>query len=174
MLEEFAPVAAALDKAHQTSDYVDALRAAQALMQGPELLPSARVLATMKSDFAASYTGFIRAQSAQTQQLLLALPWSAEQHSAFEAMARESVAKRCSIEATDSEDFETFRQAYLAPQRLLVWGDRAAAATLKQRVFKGSVRVSCGRCQAPTAKASSDAGLAPDCAFRSSARNHPR
>ena len=83
-------------------------------------LPSARVLATMKSDFAASYIGFIRAQSAQTQQHLLALPWAAEQQAAFDAMARESIDKRCDIEAADTEDFETFRQAYLAPQRLML------------------------------------------------------
>jgi glutamate--cysteine ligase len=78
------------------------------------------VLSTMKSDFASSYTGFIRAQSVQTRQHLLALPWPAEQQAAFEAMARESLAQRQAIEAADTEDFESFRQAYLAPQRLTV------------------------------------------------------
>ena len=37
----------------------------------------------------------------------------------------------------------------------------------------GSVRVNCGRPHVPTANASSEAGLAPDRAFRSSARSQP-
>ena len=120
LLDECEPIAAALDAVHSSTDYSAALAGARAGLAAMDTLPSARVLATMKSDFAASYTGFIRAQSAQTQQHLLALPWSAEQRSAFEAMARDSIDKRCSIEAADTEDFETFRQAYLAPQRLVV------------------------------------------------------
>ena len=120
LLDECEPIAAALNAVHNSTDYSAVLAAARQGLAAMGTLPSARVLATMKIDFAASYTGFIRAQSAQTQQHLLALPWSAEQHSAFEAMARESLDKRSSIEAADTEDFESFRQAYLAPERLVV------------------------------------------------------
>ena len=119
LLEQCGPLAAALDTAHGSSDYGAALAAAQQGLADLDSLPSARVLATMKSDFANSYTGFIRAQSAQTRQHLMALPWAAEQQAAFEALARESIDKRRAIEAADTVDFETFRQAYLAPQRLL-------------------------------------------------------
>ena len=120
LLDECEPIAAALNAAHKSADYGGALAAARQGLAAMDTLPSARVLATMNSDFDASYTAFIRAQSAQTQQHLLALPWSAAQQSAFERVARESVDKRCSIEAADTEDFEAFRQAYLAPQRLVV------------------------------------------------------
>ena len=120
LLDECEPIAAALNAVHNSTDYSAALAAARQGLAAMGTLPSARVLATMKSDFAASYTSFIRAQSAQTQQHLLALPWTPEQQSAFETMARESVDQRCSIEAADTEDFETFRQAYLAPQRLML------------------------------------------------------
>ena len=120
LLDECAPIAKALDGAHKTGDYGAALAAARAGLVAMDTLPSARVLATMKSDFGASYTGFIRAQSAQIQQQLLALPWAAEQQAAFDAMARESIDKRCAIEAADSGDFESFRLAYLAPERLVV------------------------------------------------------
>ena len=124
LLDECEPIAQALDAANPTADPSaqcgHALTAARAGLLAMDTLPSARVLATMKSDFGASYTGFIRAQSTQIQQQLLALPWSAEQQAAFEAVARESVDKRCAIEAADTEDFESFRLAYLTPQRLMV------------------------------------------------------
>ena len=116
--QQLGPIAAALDGVHGSADYSAALAAASQGLATLDTLPSARVLATMKGDFASSYTGFIRAQSMQTQQHLMALPWSAEQQAAFEAMARESIARRRAIEAADTEDFESFRQAYLAPQRL--------------------------------------------------------
>ena len=120
LLDECGPIAKALDAANNSTDYGAALTAARAGLAAMDTLPSARVLATRKSDVAASYTGFIRAQSAQIQQQLLALPWAAEQQAAFDAMARESIDKRCAIEAADSGDFESFRLAYLAPERLVV------------------------------------------------------
>jgi glutamate--cysteine ligase len=120
LLQQCEPIAAALDGAHASSDYSAALDSARLGLAAMHTLPSARVLSTMKSDFAASYTGFIRAQSTQTREQLMALPWPAEQQAAFEAMARESIAKRRAIEAADTEDFETFRLAYLAPERLVV------------------------------------------------------
>jgi len=120
LLKECEPIAAALNSAHASTDYTAALDSARSGLAAMHTLPSARVLSAMKSDFAASYTGFIRAQSTQTREQLMALPWPAEQQAAFEAMARESIAKRRAIEAADAEDFETFRLAYLAPQRLVV------------------------------------------------------
>ncbi|MDP3224360.1 MAG: glutamate--cysteine ligase, partial [Rubrivivax sp.] len=120
LLDQCEPIAAALDTAHDSSDYSAALAAARQGLAAMDSLPSARVLATMKSDFASSYTGFVTAQSVQTQKHLLALPWPAEQQLAFEAMARESLAKTRAIEVADTVDFETFRQRYLAPENLLV------------------------------------------------------
>ena len=120
LLDQCAPLAAGLDSAHGNTDYSAAVQAARAGLADMDTLPSARVLATMKADFASSYTAFIRAQSVQTRQHLMALPWPAEQQAAFEALARESVDKRHAIEAADTVDFETFRKAYLAPQNLLV------------------------------------------------------
>ena len=120
LLAQCRPLAAALDAVHASSDYSAALAAAQQGLAEPGSLPSARVLATMKSDFANSYTGFIRAQSTQTRQHLMALPWTGEAQAAFEALARQSIDQRRAIEAADTVDFETFRQAYLAPERLVV------------------------------------------------------
>ncbi len=81
-------------------------------------MPSARVLATMANDFDSSYVRFTRAQSMQTRNLLLGLPWSDAQAQRFEVMARESVLAQRRIEAEDTMPFEIYRQEYLAPRRL--------------------------------------------------------
>ena len=119
LLEACRPIAAALDGVHGGSEHAQALAAARAGLQALDTLPSARVLSTMKADFASSYTSFIKAQSAATRTQLLALPWAPEQQAAFERMAAESIDRRRAIEAADTVDFERFRLAYLAPERLL-------------------------------------------------------
>jgi glutamate--cysteine ligase len=120
LLAQCAPIADALDAAHGGSAHAEALAAAQAALADPELLSSSRALATMRRDFDGSHTALIQAQSEQIRNHLLALPWAAEQQAAFEAMARESVERQRAIEAADTVDFESFRIAYLAPERLLV------------------------------------------------------
>ncbi len=120
LLAQMAPLAAALDAAQGGSAHAQALAAAQATLQSPDTLPSARVLATMRRDFDGSYTAFVRAQSEQTRNRLLGLPWTAEQQTDQEAQVRQSHERRRAIEAGDTVDFETWRQAYLAPERLRV------------------------------------------------------
>jgi len=118
LLRDCAPIAASLDAAQQTSDYSDALRAAQALLEQPELLPSARVLAVMQQDFENSFIGFTRAQSQQIKAKLLSLPFSAAQQAKFAAMSEHSVQDQQSIEAGDLMPFELYRQQYTSPERL--------------------------------------------------------
>lgn len=120
IIEESAPIAAALDVAHGGTRYAEALAAARESLGAPDTLPSARVLASMQKDFAGSHIGFVSARSEQTRQRLLALPWTADAQAAFDAMAQRSLDEHAAIEAADTVDFETFRQAYLAPEGLLV------------------------------------------------------
>src|SRR5687768_401298 len=75
LLDAFAPAAAALDSAHGTSDHADAVRAARAMLEDPALLPSARVLDVMKREHGDSFIAFTRAQSVQTHNKLLSLPF---------------------------------------------------------------------------------------------------
>ena len=119
ILAQCAPLAQALDAANHSHDYSEALLAAQATLAAPESLPSARVLQSMRQDFAGSYTGFIRAQAEQICQHILALPWSAEQQATFEAQAHSSREAQRQTEAADTLDFETWRQAYLDPATLM-------------------------------------------------------
>jgi glutamate--cysteine ligase len=118
LLAEFAPIAAALDASHQTTDYTDALRSAQALLDDPALLPSARVLAVMEQDFGNSFLNFTRAQSEQTRAKLLALPFSATEQARFAAMSAQSLRDQKAIEQADTMPFEIYRQQYIAPERL--------------------------------------------------------
>jgi glutamate--cysteine ligase len=112
------PIAAALDAAHQTTDYSDTLRAAQALLADPALLPSARVLEAMARDHGNSFLGFGCAQSEHTKAKLLKLPYAGSLHAKMEATARQSVAEQAAVEAADTVPFEVFRQQYISPQRL--------------------------------------------------------
>jgi len=118
LLDGMAPIAARLDAAHAGADYTQALAHAHRSLAAPETLPSARALATVRSDFDSSYTAFIRAQSEQTRNRLLALPWPEGQQSAFVAMAQQSMRERAAIEAADTVDFETYRQNYVSASRL--------------------------------------------------------
>ena len=120
LLAQCEPIAARIDEAVGGRAYRDALAAAQTALGAPDDLPSARVLATLSRDFEGSYTSFVRAQSDQTRNRLLALPYSDEMAARFAAMAAQSVAEQQRIEAADDLPFEQWRQDYLAPRRLQV------------------------------------------------------
>ena len=118
IVEEMAPLAEALDAALGGRHYRDTWRSAQHGLAHADSLPSARVLATMADDFDNSYVRFTRAQSVQTRNTLLGLPWTPALQQQFEALARESVQEQRRIEAADTMPFEIYRQQYLAPHRL--------------------------------------------------------
>ncbi len=118
LLQAFAPIAAMLDATHRSTDYSDALRAARALLDEPDLLPSARVLAVMDQTFDNSFIGFTTAQSRQAKAKLLALPLSASQQAKFGALSEQSVRDQRAIEAADTIPFEAYRQQYVSPERL--------------------------------------------------------
>jgi glutamate--cysteine ligase len=118
IVDGIAPLAEALDATLGGRAYRDAWKAASQSLTQADSLPSARVLATMNNDFGKSYVRFTRAQSVQTRNALLGLPWTPALQQRFEAMASESVLAQQRIEAEDTMPFETYRQHYLAPERL--------------------------------------------------------
>ena len=120
LLAQCLPMAQALDAAHGGEAYAQALAAAQHTLANPESTPSARLLASMRQEFDNSYVAFLREQSEQTRQTLLAMPYSAELAARFEAQAADSLAEQARIEAADVLDFEAYRQQYLAPERMAV------------------------------------------------------
>ena len=118
LVEECAPIAAALDAVNGNTLYSAAVAAASATLSDARLAPSARVLAAMAKDYGNSFQHFTQAQSKQTQSELLARPFPADAEARFREMARESIDAQKSIEAADTMPFEIYRQQYLSPQRL--------------------------------------------------------
>ena len=111
------PIAAALDSAHSCKAYSEALIGAQSALRDPSPLPSARVLEAMAEDND-SYVRFVVRQSRQHLETINGLPLPAEEEARFAQMAEVSIAEQHQIEASDSLPFESFRQRYLAPERL--------------------------------------------------------
>jgi len=128
LVDEFAPIAAALDAAHGGSDYAAALAAAGAALQNPDGLPSARVLAAMAREHSNSFVGFVRAQSELTRQTLLGLALEPHQLAHFEQMTQDSIDAQTAIEAADTLPFEIYREQYISPARLGIRSRAAVAA----------------------------------------------
>ncbi len=128
ILAALAPIAERLDGMHGGSGYRDALASAHAVLREPATAPSAQVLAAMARDFDSSHVGFTRAQSVQTRNALLALPFGDAQQVRFVAASKASVDEQRRIEASDSLPFEIYRQQYISAERLGVPGKRTPAA----------------------------------------------
>jgi glutamate--cysteine ligase len=118
LLEQFGPIAAALDAAHGGTRHAEAVRAAGKALADPAILPSARVLEAMAGAHDNSFISFVRAQSERTRTELLALPFSAEERANFERMTQSSIDAQKEIEANDSMPFEIYREQYVSPLRL--------------------------------------------------------
>jgi glutamate--cysteine ligase len=118
ILAECEPIAALLDSVHDTSDYGDALRAGLALVQNPDMLPSARVLAAMAREHGNSFSGFTLVQSELTKAKLLKLPFTGGLQARMEALVRRSIEDQDAVEAADTLPFEQYRQQYISPERL--------------------------------------------------------
>ena len=118
LINECAPIAAAMDAAHGGDLYTQALAQATQSLAQLDTLPSARVLQTMRAEFDGSYPRFIRQRSAQTRAQILALPWTDAQAARYAQAAEASRTEQHRIEAADSMLFEQYRQAYLSPDRL--------------------------------------------------------
>ena len=118
IVAECAPIAALLDSVHDTTDYADALRAAEALLQNPDMLPSARVLSAMARDHENGFAAFTLAQSELTKAKLLKLPFMGTVNARMEALAKQSVQDQAAVEAADTMPFEQYRQQYISPERL--------------------------------------------------------
>lgn len=118
LVEQCAPLAAALDAAHGGSDYADALRAARAGLADPDSLPSARVLASMAREHGNSFIDFVRAQSERTREVLAGLALEPYQLAHFEQLTQDSIDAQKAIEAADTLPFELYREQYVSPARL--------------------------------------------------------
>ena len=127
---ECEPIAAALDAAHGTTAYADAVLAARRALDDPELVPSARVLSAMKKDHDGSYVRFTLEQSLHHAAELKRLPVSPEVEQHFARLAKASIEEQRQIEAADTLPFEQYRRQYLAPERLNIPSRRKPETSL--------------------------------------------
>lgn len=118
VLEECAPIAAALDAALGEAKYRNALMAAVAALRDADSVPSARVLRKMSTDFDHSYVRFIQAQSEQTKHTLLRLPFSSDIAARFRGLTQASIEEQQRVEAADTMPFEIYREKYQSTERL--------------------------------------------------------
>lgn len=118
MLSECVPLAAALDAAHATTAYSEALALAQSRVAQPHTTPSARVLEQMRRLHGNSFAQFGLTQSLWARDQLLSLPWSVQDAERFAQMAHTSVQAQQAIEAADTGSFEAWRQRYMDPAAL--------------------------------------------------------
>ncbi|MEO6023410.1 MAG: glutamate--cysteine ligase, partial [Burkholderiales bacterium] len=118
VIEECAPIAAALDVVHGGADYRNTLMAAAATLGDAASVPSARVLSRMAKDFDNSYVRFILAQSEQTKNALIQFPFSSDIAVRFSDLARESIEEQQRVEAADTMPFEVYREKYQSTERL--------------------------------------------------------
>jgi glutamate--cysteine ligase len=118
LLEDFVPIAERVAAVLDDERYLAALEQARAALRAPQTLPSARVLAALHEEHGDSYVGFVQARSQATRVHLLTLPYAPAVQARFEKLAAQSLAAQAAIEAADDLPFETFRQQYLAPERL--------------------------------------------------------
>ena len=118
LLAGCGPIAEALDAAHGSTAYRDALANAVAALSDPDCVPSARVLREIRERHGGSYTRFTLAQSLRHAADIRQLPLAAQTAQRFAQLAQESLEEQRQIEAADTMPFEIYRQKYLAPERL--------------------------------------------------------
>ena len=118
LLDECAPIAAALDAASGNAQYSAALQAADGTLADPSTTPSARVLATMAQRHENSYTAFVLAQSRAHLGTLRETVFPDAAAKRFDQMAAESIASQQKMEAADTLPFEPWRQRYLSAEML--------------------------------------------------------
>ncbi len=120
LLDELAPIAVALDAAHDGNGYCAAVQAAVRSLHDVSGLPSTRVLASIEKDAETSFARFTQTQSMKTRERLLELPCPPELQAHFAALSRESGEAQKRIELADTMSFEIYRQQYVSPDRLQV------------------------------------------------------
>ncbi|MCS4295633.1 glutamate--cysteine ligase [Comamonas sp. BIGb0152] len=120
ILQACQPIAAALDQAHGTQDYSQALAQSQALLANPAQTPSAQVLAVVSEQFGTSFKAFGAAQSQWARAQTLARPWNDALTAKYQELAAKSIQAQKDMEAADTVPFEEWRQCYMSPEHLVV------------------------------------------------------
>ena len=118
ILQGMQPVAERMDALGGNEHaYAEAVALGLERLQQPDLLPSARVLQSIRAH-GDCFISFIKERSLQAQQALREPPLSAAEQARFAQMAQDSIDEQRQIEEADTMPFEDFRQYYVSADRL--------------------------------------------------------
>ena len=120
LLDDCAPIAAALDAACHSRAHQSALASARRALNEPESLPSARVLREIREQHGGSYARFVLAYSRRHREALKSEPLPAEVATHLAQLTEASLEQRRTLETADTVPFETYCQRYLSPDSLTV------------------------------------------------------
>jgi glutamate--cysteine ligase len=120
ILEQFRPIARALDAAHGGSAHDEALRGALALLDRPRQTPSARVLEAAQREHDGSFHALGCALGERARDAVLAMPVDTEAQRRLQRLAEASVREQREREAADTLPFEAYLEGYLALASLRV------------------------------------------------------
>jgi glutamate--cysteine ligase len=113
LLDDCAAIADALDDAHRTTAYRDAVAHAQRLVRDPSLTPSARVLREVER-YDGSFVRFAQATSVEHRKRLIDRAFDDSTEARYRAMAAESLDTQRRLEAEEDIPFEAYRLRFLA------------------------------------------------------------
>jgi len=117
LLDGIAACAALLDAAAGgDARYAQAVAMQRGKLDAPDATPSGRFLAALIKE-RASFDDYARALSQDHARALCDEPLSDAEHTAYAAMARESLAEQARIEAGDVIDFDSYVARYHAALR---------------------------------------------------------
>lgn len=114
------PIAERLDMASGSNTHTQAVEFALQALNQPDLLPSARVLKSVREEHAGSHFDFVRTQSVRNKGVMVGRPMV---EAVRDGLVRESLASlqaQRELEATDIMTFDAYLKEYLSPSRLLV------------------------------------------------------
>lgn len=113
LLDAIAEIAELLDRAQQTTLHTQAVMLQREKLTNTELLPSAKVLATMKEK-GMSFAEFALAQSKQHAQYFKQSALTPETKQQFETLATQSLQQQSLLEADTAQDLDSYIAEYLA------------------------------------------------------------
>jgi glutamate--cysteine ligase len=113
IIQRLRPVAELLDREKGGSEHMQTLEAQIAKLNDPDLTPSARVLAELRSN-GKSFADFALRQSEKHAAYFRSRAPSAEDQAYYEQLARTSLAEQEELERTQTGSFDDFVAAYRA------------------------------------------------------------
>ena len=118
LIEEMRPIAATLNSAHETTDYLDVLSTMKARLEGTSLTPAAQLLVEMADNNETYYRMAMRKACEQREQFN-AVALAADVVEKYQSLAAQSLQKQKDIEQSDTISFDDYLAAYYKRGRMI-------------------------------------------------------